>query len=387
MPSFFIPARDARHRIACFALYRALIRQGRLVPLPDDIASAYPSNPITWLIQRGFRRNSPDTSPRLVNPALKAGYRILALLRAAATPPPGSPASDAPTTVDESNPNYASVIRLLRARLAERQRSHAAIAKNPPYSKTPPRPPATRPPDYTPLLVNVTPEPTPENPRPRPVYATPSRPRPREELSGTGFRQVPRLDLAGDFPFLRLKKPQPASLSRVLTHNIRRRVARITTLQYMADELMPDAQLEDEWENRVAFLLSCQGNKPNHRDRYSPGYGDGGDTTDSYFSSMTAESREAANIRADFWVDATYSRTLHEHGILHLQNLLSEEREDQVARADAMRRLIEEERALAEQERAQGIAEKTRLYEDRKQALLEGQDPSHTKDDPPRWNA
>src|SRR4051812_1600836 len=80
MPSIFVAARDSRHRTACFALYKALIKQAVRVPLPDHVLRAPgldgPVHPIKHLIRKTFRRNRNDTSPRLVISALRNGYKV-----------------------------------------------------------------------------------------------------------------------------------------------------------------------------------------------------------------------------------------------------------------------------------------------------------------------
>ncbi|KAL7621841.1 hypothetical protein AAE478_007341 [Parahypoxylon ruwenzoriense] len=323
-----------RYMASSFALYRALLQQARRVPLPADLAAAYPTNPITWLVRRAFKRNRQDTSPRLVQPALKAGYRILALLQAAAS----SPSSKG----ENPSADYVSVIQYLRERLAERQHSIAAKVAHPPYSRNPERSSAPRE-GTIPLLVNVTPPPTPEDPYPKPVYAIPSRPRPLSELGGTGRRKVPRLDLASDFPFLRIGKPQSRVLSRVLTQKIKKRVARVETIQTLWEDFIPDADLEDQWEKMMAELMEQLG---------------------------PAGRREARAIWAEMNNGQTFRQEIYWKGIQHIQILLAQEREHQVARAEAMRELIKEEKALAEQEKAERKAERKRQYEARQQGLL-----------------
>lgn len=68
----FIPARDSRHRIAVFALYRALLRAADRVSLPPDEFSIG----IPQLIRRQFRRNAHEVSSRLSFAALTAGYKV-----------------------------------------------------------------------------------------------------------------------------------------------------------------------------------------------------------------------------------------------------------------------------------------------------------------------
>ncbi|KAI1092065.1 hypothetical protein F5B19DRAFT_238788 [Rostrohypoxylon terebratum] len=325
-PSFLIPARNSRHRIACFALYRALLKQVPSVQLPDNLVRAWgPGNPIKHLIRRAFRRNITDTSPRIVFPALKAGYQMLALLKAASPP----------SVQWARNLNHESIITFLRARLKERNKTLEAKELHPPNSRNPPKPSTAPRKETIPLLVNVTPAPTPENPKPNPVYATPSRPRPASELGGSGRRHIPRLDMASDLPFLRTKKPQPPVLSRVLTQKIKKRVLRYDTVGEFWDYSMPEAELEDMWEKDVSALLKKhQVADPGENDRPSE----------------------------------RFQSTLKRHGIDYILGKLNEERLDAVARADAMRRLIEEETALAEQEKKERLREKRRAQRERRAA-------------------
>ncbi|KAI1397717.1 hypothetical protein F4819DRAFT_503144 [Hypoxylon fuscum] len=389
MPAFFIPARNSRHRIACLALYRALLQQAPRVPLPDDLATAWgPSNPLAHLVRKAFRRNRTDTSPRLVYPALKAGYQMLSVLRSASTP--------TPTT--EPNDDHTSIIQFLRERLAERQASLHAKTLHAPYSRTP-RPPSSAPrPGTAPLLVNVAAPATAANPHPRPVYATPSRPRAAAELGGSGRRAVPRLDMAADFPILRLTKPQPRALSRVLTQKIRRRVARTEAVGALRDGAMPDAEGEDDWDRLVAGMLVEQqqqqqqqqgrgsrkestsyknegktrsGSRSMGRDRNNNKDGNGDDAATAI--------GQARAIDAEFRSRNTYRQTLLEHGIHHVEGVLTRERIDQVARADAMRRLIDAEAALAAQEKAQRVAERRARWEAKMREGVEGHDVEEEK--------
>ncbi|KAI1436521.1 hypothetical protein GGR50DRAFT_226933 [Xylaria sp. CBS 124048] len=317
---FFIPGRNSRHRIACLALYRAFMRLAPKVSLPDDLATAWGEgrNPIVIQIRRAFRRNTTDTSPRIIFPALSAGYRMLEVLHGAAT----SPASE----------HYTSVTAFLRDRLAERKHSLDVYVPPPPLKPGAPRP-LTKP-----LLVNVAPPPTPENPYPTPQYITPDRPRPLSELGGSGRRQIPRLDLADGVPFLRIKKPQPALLSRVLRQKIVRRVKRVESAKQMLNEDMEDARLEDDWEEQVADLLADEED-------------DNRAWNDSVYDARPGGRNE------------TYASALHQYGVKEMTALLETERVDRVARADAMRKLIAEETVLATQEKAQRDAERRARWE------------------------
>ncbi|KAI0442672.1 hypothetical protein F4803DRAFT_350471 [Xylaria telfairii] len=306
-----VPARNSRHRTACLALYRALLRLAPQVSLPGDLARGWGAgkNPITIHIRRAFRRNVADTSPRIVYPALSAGYGMISVLHAAATQP--------------TSTHHASVITFLQSRLAERQRS---LANRPP-PPTGPKPGSPRP-GTLPLLVQV----APATHGRAAVYRTPHRPRPQSELGGTGRRQIPRLDVATDFPFLRLTKPQPAVLSRVLRQKGAKRVARMELLITLEEEHRAAAVLEDEWDAEISRLAR-------------------------------AENRDSAAHAAEG--GPSHMQVLHTHGIKNLHEKLTRERADQVARADAMRLLIIEEKALAAAEKAQRAVDKRTRWEAR----------------------
>ncbi|KAI0112513.1 hypothetical protein GGR51DRAFT_507359 [Nemania sp. FL0031] len=332
---FLVPARDSRHRIACFALYRALLRLAPRITLPDDLATGWGAgkNPITLHIQRAFRRNVADTSPRIVYPALSAGYRMLTLLHDAATSP--------------SSAHHASITSFLRARLAERQRSLANRGPPPGIKPAAPRP------GTIPLLVNISPPPSRQNPNPAPEYTTPSRPRAQSELGGTGRRKVPRLEMANSFPFLRLTKPEPVLLSRVLAQKVVRRAEREFAVRELTDEALPDAYLEDRWDEIVAEQLRAE--QPANRNR-NP-------NTNPF--QREREWRNGNNGHNGTAGEHSHASTVRQHGIGAVMASLTREHVDMVARADAMRRLIIEEKALVAKEKAERDAERRARWEAR----------------------
>ncbi|KAF3068301.1 hypothetical protein GL218_08304 [Daldinia childiae] len=334
-----------------FALYRALLRQAPLIPLPDDLATPRgPVNPIKHLIRRAFRRNTSVTSPRLVYPALKAGYQILGLLQSATS-----------SSLESPNADHASILSFLRDRHDERSRSLAAKAIHPPYSRTPPKPHSGPWPGAEPLLVNVTPAPTAQNPNPKPVFAIPSRPRPASELGGSGRRRVPHIDLASDTPFLRTKKPQPTYLSHILRHRIRKRVQRLESVQTLYENDIPAAELEDNWEWMMGTMLLEQRSAEIRKER-------DGDNRRGNDTRSSIKSIEADAARGEFR-NETFRQTVYVQGIIYTQNVLNREREEQVARADAMRRLIIEEEKLAKQEKAERDANRRKHWEAKMQEL------------------
>lgn len=66
-----------------------------------------------------------------------------------------------------------------------------------------------------------------------------------------GQRQVPRIASANGVPFLRLTKPQPAALSRVLRQKLDRRIERFHRRVELQNYWLPLAQQEDEWDELV----------------------------------------------------------------------------------------------------------------------------------------
>ncbi|KAK0709968.1 hypothetical protein B0T26DRAFT_723651 [Lasiosphaeria miniovina] len=288
MPLFLVPARDSRHRLACFALYRALLRQVPRVPLPDDVATGIsPVNPIKWLVRSGFRRNQKETSPRLVISALRNGYRYLDLLTRAQNPSAG--------------PEHAQVLAFLRANQAR----VLPLLNRTRRTKTSAPIPGT-----IPLLTRV----RGSDGRSDPVYVSTVRPRPLSEIKG-GIRRVPTMDESVGFPFLRLTKPQPSVLSRVLTQksfSVRGAMVRRSEL---LQTIIPDVQDEDRWEYSVRQMLRDHGR---------------------------ASSEFVDN-------SATYARVLHNE-VNAIHDRMNEIQKDKMARGRALWKIICEEKALAEAE-------------------------------------
>ncbi|KAM7190777.1 hypothetical protein V8F20_009573 [Naviculisporaceae sp. PSN 640] len=290
MPLPYKPAADSRHRRACFALYRALVRQGLQIPLPNDIlyetknnpipkqfaprSSSYlvggrkDGNPIPNLVINAFRRNKKLTSPRLICLALKNGYKFLDLFAQAKTqaPPrlpvavsnssgvlrnvfdqttgrevaPDPPAE--PEPLDPSRPIYNQIITFLRENQA--RVNHFLLKREAEKKPNPFRPH----PDHQPLLTLL--PPPEDDPNAKPVYVPTARPLPLSQLSG-GVRKLPTLDHCSGYPFLRLSKPQSPVLSVMVWNNSRRRQLRVYRYQEMRDEDLPLAQMEDDWEEVV----------------------------------------------------------------------------------------------------------------------------------------
>ncbi|KAK4196876.1 hypothetical protein QBC40DRAFT_233495 [Triangularia verruculosa] len=245
MPLFFQPARSSRHRIACLALYKALLRTASLAPLPshtDDPSLYIPpakatkpiQPPLRAIIHNAFKRNSHDVSPRLITSALKNGYKCLTLLSAAADP---------------TSSEYSQIVEFLRDNkkrvVSLRERKERLLDLKPTNTPIP---------GTIPVLVKVSKEneppkyiPNPARPLPRPIEQIPN-----------GIRKPPRLDSALNIPFLRMQKPQSRVIERIVRIKGRTRAANtiaLTELQREDDERRLMAELEDEWDGYLHNLL------------------------------------------------------------------------------------------------------------------------------------
>lgn len=95
----------------------------------------------------------------------------------------------------------------------------------------------------------------PEALRPHPdVQPITSRPR----LQIPGVRRIPVFVNARGIPYLRIKKPQPPSLSRALRSYLDNRWARIERRERLEEEIQ-QADKEDEWDDLVAEIARSEG--------------------------------------------------------------------------------------------------------------------------------
>ena len=74
--------------------------------------------------------------------------------------------------------------------------------------------------------------------------------RPYEKVSGP--RHVPVLASANGIPFLRLTKPQPPALSRVLQQKVKRRMLNFHKKVELNNYWLPIAKHEDDWDTLIA---------------------------------------------------------------------------------------------------------------------------------------
>ncbi|KAI1810214.1 hypothetical protein GGS20DRAFT_568499 [Poronia punctata] len=346
--SRFIPARNSKHRVACLALYRALLRLAKHVSLPDRLANGWGpgKNPVAIHVERAFRRNINDVSPRLVYPALQAGYRMVSVLHVASTTP--------------SSKQHSSIVSFLEEQLGRRKRSQA----HPP----PIRPPRTRP-STTPLLVKIPPPSTPGKPSPPATFITPERPRPASQLGGSGIRHVPVLVARPEYSFVRFKKPQPVSLSMWIRKKLKTQVGLGDALVHMATVWRPVAEDEDMWDlnmERLAQGLEPKPLPPPSSEERVKGHQDTGyagiqksilTSLDEDFlpelSLPDLDTDTDTDTDTDAGQDAdTYAHFVDKYGLAQLWNNMSKLRLEQIERTAALRRLVQKERALAEAEEA-----------------------------------
>ncbi|TLD05196.1 uncharacterized protein PgNI_09171 [Pyricularia grisea] len=211
----------------------ALLKQVPDILLPAETTS-FPGdrvNPIRHMIRKSFRRNSHDTSPRLVVSSLSNGYKFLHLLDAAKT---------------TGSPEHKTVVDLIQRNTSRRK---------PP---TPHPEPTPEPPTKHLLTRHPNPKYDPDEwfattKQPRFFYSPAERPRSAKELGGSGIRRVPHVaTTACDYPFLRTKKPQPMSLGVSLWRRSQQKQRWRTLCIEFEGDAARLARLEDEWEDLVA---------------------------------------------------------------------------------------------------------------------------------------
>jgi len=206
MPEFRLPRRSGAHRIAAIALYRALLAQCRAVPLAEG-----QRNEAQNIVRNRFKQTQHLHCTRRLQLAFEAGYEAIDHL-------------DNAVAGDEGSKTYL-------ASLLERAPKHV---KEAPVSQKPSR-------------QRQSPKAPPQEPKQEgePRISLFDRPLPLEKLSGK--RHIPVLFNANRVPVLRLKKPQPRSLSLY----IHKRVLQRQKWHNQKDQLVIERQIagyEDEWD-------------------------------------------------------------------------------------------------------------------------------------------
>ncbi|TDZ37102.1 hypothetical protein CTRI78_v011168 [Colletotrichum trifolii] len=224
----FVPARNSRHRVAAIALLRALLREGRQVQLPQDVCRKG-RHPVSDLIKKAFHRNRTEVSPRLIFAAMTAGYKFLTFFKNAQS---------------QASTEHSEIVAYLR----EKNEQIAQAEANQRPKKKPRRPKRIA----RPLIERVS-----EPGRP-PEFVSNFFPRPRHVFKGR--RKIPQVVVtaSGD-AFLRYKRPQPVTLSKILRRKAARkhRLSELSTTEF-ENELLPQAMDEDMWEELVDEMLGVR---------------------------------------------------------------------------------------------------------------------------------
>ncbi|KAL1895395.1 hypothetical protein Sste5346_005200 [Sporothrix stenoceras] len=326
MPGFFIPARNSRHRTACFALYKALIQRARQVTLPEHVAYREPDkpyvHPIHRFVRHSFQQNKPETSPRLVFAALKAGYKFIKLLDAAKTP--DSIAHKQVVSYLEKRRPPRMPPKNLRGQVEKREKQRAREARRATREaggfipgETDRRPPL--------LVRQVVPgsetmsrdgilthlyEYVPGNP-----------PRPLEEIPG-GVRPVPVFTTESNgIPFLRMGKPQSPILSRALRIKGKKRRTRAQLASLLMRDELEFVGQEDIWENNLLKVAEEEAPR------------------DAAAATFVREMSDEPTYRHSVAIAVAY-----------INSQLNIETADMLARSRGMLKIIDRERTLAEQE-------------------------------------
>ncbi|TWU75003.1 hypothetical protein ED733_006005 [Metarhizium rileyi] len=204
--SRFIPARNSRHRIATLSLYRALLRSASKMDMPHDAHNAVPKDSAARAIRKAFVKNRAYTSHRL----------FLALLSKAQKP---------------GSPEHNQVMAHLRSR--------NDLARPQPKPETPAQPRET-------FLKKE------YDQDGRPVY----KPNYVPHIFKT---RIPSVCATADGqPFLRLKKPQPEGLSRMLGQRGKVFVKKIRKVISLDEGMGWDATQEDYWDELVAKQMRAE---------------------------------------------------------------------------------------------------------------------------------
>ena len=207
MPNLRIPRRSSQHRFAAIALYRALLAQCRAVPIAETQRSELQN-----IIRNRFKQAQHSASSRYLRVSFEAGYEAVDHLDAAAAG--DSQSLEYLTSLLERAPSKTKLAKAVPAKPVKRS-EEGSDEDGYKYVK-------------------------------RSLF---DRPIPLEQLSGK--RNVPVLFNANGFPVLRIKKPQPESLSRYIRQRIEQRHAWHERRQRLYEDYTT-ATREDEWDRILA---------------------------------------------------------------------------------------------------------------------------------------
>lgn len=182
-----------------------------------------------------------------------------------------------------------------------------------------------------------------------PKYTSNILPRPKDSL--TGPRKVPSVSATADGqPFVRLKKPQPHVMSRMIGRKNRIFESRIMNILDIDERVVPEAALEDEWDRMMDELLAEEGSNKGRRKQQD----------------LRQSTREDRSKMETFGWSVQLSRLWWE---LKIERTW----EDWIARGEALHQLVERERSLDEQERGRSDATKRKDSSNRRAAFRRSQ--------------
>ncbi|OQV06240.1 hypothetical protein CLAIMM_10838 [Cladophialophora immunda] len=236
MPRILAPHKSGLHRLACLALYKALLRESSRVGAAVENPAV--AKTLQSLIRFRFHRDRKLLSPSQVANGLDAGRGALSLLRECACK-----SGDALNKLSQTLERVA-----LQAESISKYRAELASRWKPP-------PPSRR--AHLENLRRVADKAnhvsTPETPR---IF---QHPRPISEVK-SGVRKVPNLILAQGIPLLKYPGPTPVLLNRVLKSKIQWGVRKWAQHLDLAAKIQL-GEWEDEWD---AVLAREQGVRESH---------------------------------------------------------------------------------------------------------------------------
>ncbi|KAL1996595.1 hypothetical protein VTN49DRAFT_7460 [Thermomyces lanuginosus] len=217
-----VPKHSSIHRHSCLVLYRALLRQCNKLPSNVPYRETIPN-----LVKIKFHRYKKYLSPSKSVNALRAGYEALDLLHAA-------------SQHDENA--YSRISAIIEEAQARKRKAQAeARLRGSARPKKPPTPRELKA-AWNRQFQDAT---AVRHPNAEPIW---NRPRPVVP----GKRHVPVLVNARGVPFLRIKKPQPQSLSRMIRNKLAQRWKYVKRRDELEVAIL-FAKDEDSWDQKVGY--------------------------------------------------------------------------------------------------------------------------------------
>ncbi|KAH8170809.1 complex 1 protein (LYR family) domain-containing protein [Sarocladium implicatum] len=229
----FVPAHDQRHRSAVLALYRALLRlSGQITISTESQHSTRVNHAISQRIRSRFDANRSCWSTRLIYAALAAGYQVSAHA--------GQFVDVLSKARDLSSPEYARVLNYVQSRPSTRSRSRPKKPTRRLSSSSKPSllTPITHPDGTVSYIPTVPPE---QDPR-------------------WAKGRLPQMGkTAEDMVFLRMRRPQPFSLTQKLIKKRRQTTRQVDIVKRIDTDDMASARDEDHWESLLKKEMSLEG--------------------------------------------------------------------------------------------------------------------------------